>query len=152
MMKGTIVGLLNHVGITVSNLERSIEFYVGLGFGSPPADWIFTIEGEWLSRLVSEQDAVIRVAFLPMGDDSVLELLEYQSPTGEKHNEKPNRDVGAMHVALNVENVQDVYERLKDVVQFNSPPQIVGMGPWAGDKVVYLNDPDGTPVELVESV
>lgn len=145
------MNLLNHVGITVSNLERSIEFYTGLGFGQPPADWVFTIEGEWLSRLVAEQDAVIRVAFLPM-DDGVLELLEYQQPEGEKANTKPNRDVGAMHVALNVDDVDAIYEALKDRVSFNSPPQTVAMGPWAGNKVAYLSDPDGTPVELVENV
>ncbi len=145
------MSLLNHVGITVSNLERSIEFYTSLGFGQPPADWVFTIEGEWLSQLVAEEGAVIRVAFLPM-DDNVLELLEYRHPDGEKSNTRPNRDVGAMHVALNVDDVDAVYEKLKGTVSFNSPPQTVAMGPWAGNKVAYLSDPDGTPVELVENV
>ncbi|NHB84409.1 hypothetical protein G7085_06810 [Tessaracoccus sp. HDW20] len=74
------MGILNHVGITVSNLERSVEFYTRLGFGEPPAEWIFTIEGDWLSKLVQEEEAVIRVAFLPMDEGSVLELLEYQTP------------------------------------------------------------------------
>lgn len=145
------MGLLNHVGITVSNLERAIAFYTELGFGEPPSDWVFTIQGEWLAQLVAEPGAVIRVAFLPMGDE-VLELLEYQTPPGEQQNIKPNRDAGAMHVALNVADVQAVYDRLKATVEFNSPPQVVEMGPWAGNKVAYLNDPDGTPVELVESV
>ena len=145
------MGLLNHVGITVSNLERSIEFYTGLGFGEPPADWVFTIDGEWLSRLVAEEGAVIRVAFLPM-DDMVLELLEYQHPEGVKSNTRPNRDAGAMHVALNVDDVDATYEELKAKVLFNSPPQTVATGPWAGNKVAYLSDPDGTPVELVQNV
>lgn len=145
------MALLNHVGITVSNLERSIEFYTRLGFGEPPADRVFTIEGDWLSQLVAETDAIIRVAFLPM-DDGVLELLEYQQPEGEKTNTRPNRDAGAMHVALNVDDVDATYEELKDTVSFNSPPQTVATGPWAGNKVAYLSDPDGTPVELVENV
>lgn len=146
------MGILNHVGITVSNLERSIEFYTRLGFGKPPAEWVFTIEGEWLSKLVQEEDAVIRVAFLPMDEGSVLELLEYQTPQGRPTNDRPNRDAGAMHVALNVEDVEKLYGELKDTIEFNSEPQVVAMGPWAGNKVVYLNDPDGTPVELVENV
>lgn len=145
------MGLLNHVGITVSNLECSIDFYVGLGFGAPPEHWVFTIEGEWIARLVAEPGAVIRVAFLPM-DDLVLELLEYQSPEGEKTNTRPNRDAGAMHVALNVDDVDAIYERLKDRVSFNSPPQTVETGPWAGNKVAYFSDPDGTPVEFVQNV
>ena len=145
--------LLNHVGITVSNLERSIAFYTSLGLGEPPADWVFTIQGHWLSQLVQEEDAVIRVAFLPIDDGSVLELLEYQQPEGEKANTRPNRDVGAMHLALNVDNIDEAYQRLSAAgVAFNSEPQTVAMGPWAGNRVAYLSDPDGTPVELVMNV
>lgn len=147
------MALLNHVGITVSNLERSIEFYTRLGLGAPPADWIFTIEGDWLSRLVAEDDAVIRVAFLPMGEDSVLELLEYRHPEGAGTNTRPNRDAGAMHIAINVDDIDAVYASLSaEGIPFNSEPQTVAMGPWAGNRVAYLSDPDGTPVELVMDV
>lgn len=145
------MGTMNHVGLTVADLERSIEFYSGLmGLGEPPADWVFTIGGEWLSQMVAEEDATIRVAFLPM-DDIVLELLEYQHPEGAKTNDRPNRDAGAMHLAFNVDDVDAIYERLKDEVVFNSPPQTVPNGPWAGGRVVYLRDPDGTCLELVQS-
>lgn len=146
------MGLLNHIGVTVSNLERSIEFYTTLGIQQPPAEWVFPIRGEWLSKLVREQGAHIRVAFLPIEDGVVLELLEYQTPQGTKENAKPNRDAGAMHIALNVDDVDEVYNRLKGQIEFNSEPQTVEMGPWAGNRVVYLNDPDGTPVELVQNV
>lgn len=145
------MGILNHVGLTVANIERSVEFYSGLmGLGEPPQDWIFTIGGDWLAQMVAEEGAVARVAFLPM-DDIILELLEYQTPQGEKTNDRPNRDAGAMHLALNVDDVDATYERLKDKVVFNSPPQTVPNGPWAGGRVAYLRDPDGTSLELVQS-
>lgn len=48
--------------------------------------------------------------------------------------------------------VDEVYNRLKGEVEFNSEPQTVEMGPWARNRVVYLNDPDGTLVELVQNV
>lgn len=144
--------ILNHVGLTVSNIESSVEFYSGLlGLGAPPEDWVFVIGGEWLGKLVAEDAPVARVAFLPMDGDTVLELLEYQQPAGEKTNTRPNRDVGAMHLAINVDDVDAVYERLKGLVRFNSEPQTVPNGPWAGGRVAYLQDPDGTPVELVQS-
>lgn len=146
------MALLNHIGVTVSNLERSIEFYTKLGIQPPPEDWVFPIHGAWLSRLVEEEDAHIRVAFLPIEDGVLLELLEYKSPQGSATNTRPNRDAGAMHIALNVDDVDEVYGRLKDEVTFLSEPQTVEMGPWAGNRVVYLRDPDGTPVELVQSV
>ena len=146
------MGLLNHIGVNVSNLERSIDFYTRLGIQQPPAEWVFPIDGDWLSKLVREENAEIRVAFLPVNGDVVLELLEYQAPQGAKSNTKPNRDAGAMHIALNVDDVDEVYNRLKGEIEFNSEPQTVEMAPWAGNRVVYLNDPDGTPVELVQTV
>lgn len=119
------MGLLNHIGVTVSNLERSIDFYTRLGIQQPPAEWVFPIDGDWLSKLVREENAEIRVAFLPVNGDVVLELLEYQAPQGAKSNTKPNRDAGAMHIALNVDDVDEVYNRLKGEIEFNSEPQTV---------------------------
>ena len=58
-----------------------------------------------------------------------------------------------MHLALNVDNIDEAYQRLSAAgVPFNSEPQTVAMGPWAGNRVAYLSDPDGTPVELVMNV
>lgn len=145
------MGMLNHVGVTVSDIERSILFYTELmGLGQPREE-VFIISGDWLSQMVLEEDAAAKVAFLPM-DGVVLELLQYVQPVGEPTNTKPNRDAGAMHIALNVADLDATYERLKEKVAFNSPPQTVPTGPWAGSRVAYLRDPDGTPIELVQSI
>ncbi|MGC3955300.1 MAG: VOC family protein [Propionicimonas sp.] len=145
------MGMLNHVGLSVSNIERSIAFYTELmGLGEPRED-VFVISGEWLSQMVSEPDAAAKVAFLPI-DGIVFELLQYIQPVGEPENTRPNRDAGAMHIALNVDDLDATYQRLKDKVVFNSPPQTVPNGPWAGSRVAYLRDPDGTPIELVQSI
>ena len=80
-----------------------------------------------------------------------VEIVARQ-PQGEQSNSRPNRDVGAMHVALNVDDIDAVYADLKDSLAFNSEPQTVATGPWAGNRVAYLSDPDGTPVELVMDV
>ncbi len=147
------MAILNHVGLTVANLEQSIEFYSKIvGFDAPPEEWVFTIEGEWLSKMVKQEEAVAKVAFLPISDGVVLELLEYQNAGRETENTRPNRDAGAMHVAITVPDTWAFYEKFKEQVSFNSEPQVVPSGPWAGNIVAYLTDPDGTSVEIVENV
>ena len=51
-----------------------------------------------------------------------------------------------MHLALVVENLMDMYERLvREGVKFNTPPLNLGQG-----IIVYMRDPDGNTVELME--
>jgi glyoxylase I family protein len=142
----------NHVGITVSNLERSIDFYTRiLGLDVPPEGWNFSIEGDWLGRMVGSEDPEIRIAFIPL-DHGILELLEYQRPTdGLQSATLRNWDVGAMHVCLNINDLAGFYRDNKDTVNFTSEPQVVKGGPWQGGLVVYLHDPDGISVELADT-
>jgi len=82
----------------------------------------------------------------------ILELLEYKQPaTGSQSSSLQNWDVGSAHLAINVVGLQEFYEAKKDVVEFLSEPQLVEGGPWPGALVVYLRDPDGIPVELVDA-
>lgn len=142
----------NHMGITVSNLEKSLAFYCDtLGLPKPPEGHVFPVQGQWLSRLVGANEARLNVAFVPLGE-GVLELLEYVSPNdGKSSASLENWDTGAAHLAINKTNLRDFYEENKDVLDFFAEPQVVEGGPWAGTLVAYLRDPDGISVELVES-
>lgn len=142
----------NHMGLTVSSLERSLHFYCGeLGLPRPPEGHVFPIEGQWLGELVGADDPRIQVAFVPL-DHGILELLEYQRPgTGKSEASLRNWDVGSAHLALNVIGLAAFYEERKDRLPFLSAPQVVESGPWGGGLVVYLRDPDGNPVELVDA-
>ncbi|WP_316309869.1 VOC family protein [Clavibacter michiganensis] len=142
----------NHMGLTVTNLERSIALYCdALGLPHPPEGHIFHIEGEWLGNLVGADDPRIRVAFVPL-DHGVLELLEYERPgDGRDAASLQNWDTGSAHLALNVAGLQSFYDRNKEALDFLSAPQMVPNGPWGGGLVVYLRDPDGNPVELVDA-
>ena len=56
-----------------------------------------------------------------------------------------------MHVCLNINDLAGFYRDNKDTVNFTSEPQVVKGGPWQGGLVVYLHDPDGISVELVDT-
>jgi catechol 2,3-dioxygenase-like lactoylglutathione lyase family enzyme len=58
---------------------------------------------------------------------------------------------GTSHICLFVEDLDSLYERLHDQgVEFISRPQTSESGRYAGGRVVYLKDPDGIRVELLE--
>ena len=55
-------------------------------------------------------------------------------------------DGGVIHVALIVDDLMELYERLKgEGVTFNSQPYNLG-----GGLIVYMRDPDGVTLELMQ--
>ena len=78
---------------------------------------------------------------------------EYQQPgDGKTTASLANWDAGSAHLALNIADLASFYERTRDELPYLSAPQQVEGGPWAGGLVVYLRDPDGNSVELVDAV
>lgn len=146
-----MISRFNHMGITVSDIDVSLEFYCGaLGLPKPPEGHVFTIDGPWLGELVGAGDPEIRVAFIPL-DHGILELLQYRRPSNGKQNASlQNWDVGSAHLAVNMVGLLDFYEKKRDELPFLSAPQVVAQGPWTGGYVVYLRDPDGNSVEIVD--
>jgi catechol 2,3-dioxygenase-like lactoylglutathione lyase family enzyme len=144
---------IHHVGITVRDLDASIDFYhglIGLQFAVPPTGWF---EGDDLARGLGLQAPVsLRVALFEVGDGSTwFEILQYASPPSTARVAPPQSEIGAAHVAFHVTDIQAEYERLRGLgVRFNSAVNIVDTGPLAGWRWVYFRDPDEHTIELVE--
>jgi len=70
-----------------------------------------------------------------------------------KIKQKKDRDfftIGASHFALTVDDLEKTYDYLiKNGVKFTAPPQ---QTPDGFAKVTFCEDPDGTPIELVEVI
>jgi catechol 2,3-dioxygenase-like lactoylglutathione lyase family enzyme len=143
-------GRPHHIGLTVADLERSIDFYVTwLGFEPPQR--VGSVAGDWISQVTGFPDTSLRIAFLTNGS-MLLELLEYVSPKGRQSMDATTADVGSAHIAVEVADIEAHFTDMTAAsVEFMSPPQLITSGAWQGRKIVYLRDPDGAVVELIQT-
>ena len=139
----------DHIGFTVSNLERSLAFWQGvLGFElSHRAHQT----GDLAREITGVSGAEISIAVLK-GPGHKIELLEYHAPPERKqHIDLRPCDVGSVHVALTVDNLDAVLERIAvSGWKAAGSPQTLESGPNAGKRVVYVRDPDGTTIEFMQ--
>ncbi|KJS81474.1 MAG: methylmalonyl-CoA epimerase [Peptococcaceae bacterium BICA1-8] len=91
---------IDHIGIAVKNLEESLSFYTD----------VLGLKCQGI-ELVEEQK--VKVAFLPCGE-SELELLESTSPEGPIARFIEKNGEGIQHIALQVENIEEALEYLKE--------------------------------------
>jgi catechol 2,3-dioxygenase-like lactoylglutathione lyase family enzyme len=138
-----VVGI-HHIGIPVRSIERSLAWYAEL-FGFDP-DFVEISEGPETSQTVQLEDVRLRFAFLPV-TGAILEFLEYEHPRGRDF-ELRNCDVGAIHVCLEVDDIERVYEALRGRgVEFSIGPTTLH-GAVEGHRCCYFRDPDGIQLEL----
>jgi lactoylglutathione lyase len=140
-----------HAGITVSDLDRSLEFYVGtLGL---ELLWRRLYEEREIARIVGVPEATaFDIAMLRVpGSDLEVELLEYKGVERQDASSRPC-DYGAGHFAFFVEDIDGLYTDLAARgVRFRSDgPVEMSTGPNRGAKSLYSLDPDGYVVEFTE--
>ena len=140
---------LDHVGFTVSSLERSIPFYTLL-LGEEPFLRLLWEGEEFVGRIVGYPGVKLEGAFWQLPGGSVLELLQYHDPEpGRVDMETYN--VGSAHLGLVTEDIHADVERLRKHVQFRNPgPVEIPSGPAKGGFALYMRDPDGITIELIQ--
>jgi catechol 2,3-dioxygenase-like lactoylglutathione lyase family enzyme len=136
---------IQHVGVPVSNLERSMEFYEKV-FGVK-AEIVAAADHPRVAAAVGIENAVLKVAFLWVGN-TYLELLEYTNPIG-RPNDRRNCDIGAVHVAFEVDDVWAAWEELRaNGVDLGPDPWVLEGGELEGCTFAYFKDPDGIQLEF----
>ena len=136
--------------MSVSNLERSLAFWRDvLGF---ELSHTAHQTGEMAKQITGVAGAELKLAVVKAPGGHKIELLEYLAPTDRKKNVHLRPcDVGHVHVALNVGNLEAVLERIAaSGWKAAGEPQTLKSGPNAGKRVVYVRDPDGSTIELME--
>ncbi len=142
-----------HAGITVSNLTSAIDFYRdGLGL-------------ELRHRQVQENDytaemlgypacrieiAQMRAASTAEASGHLIELIAFEEPSPIV-DPGPMHRVGTVHVALCVDHIDDTAQRaVHHGATLVSEVLAITAGINQGGKVVWLRDPDGVLIELVQ--
>lgn len=150
----TLARSIFHVGFVVRDLDASLRFYCeGLGLvlrHRQPQHNAYT------ASLVGYPDAALEIAQLRLGDAEpppsghVLELICYERPpSGPVDLERST--IGAGHLAFVVDDVFETAARLRSLgAQLINKPVRITEGINAGGWAVYLHDPDGVCLELLQ--
>lgn len=138
---------MEHAALSVSNLDRSIEFYCGV-LGMEHQRTIEATPEMGLGNIVGMPGAAARIAHLSSGT-MMLELFEYRIPRGEPiPANRRQADHGFIHIAFTSTDVRRDAEMLASRgVEFVGPPVEFRPGVW----VLYLYGPDREVCELRES-
>jgi len=145
----TVTGL-DHAGLTVADLERSLTFYEGLL--ELPLAGIALEESAEIAAIFGQPGARVRIADLMLPGGSILELLQYEHPA-EAPVDARHTQAGTAHIALGVRDLAAVNARLVaagvDVVS-DRPVTLQTGDAWNGVTVLYVRDPDRNVIELIE--
>lgn len=141
---------VHHFCITVSDMEKSLEFYrdklgmrekMNLKFDADPV--MMDLQGTEPKQ---------HLVMLSAGDVNV-ELIQYVQPKG-KPDPRKTCDFGPSHVCFRVDDINRAYKEMKakGVDTFHRPPDFIDEsgGPLSGYGYVYFRGPDNEIVEFME--
>ncbi len=138
----------HHSAVVVSSLDDSIDFYRDL-FGGEVETVMRDVGGEETAELHGLAEARFDLAFLRFGW-ARLEIFEFHEPVSERTDGLKANDIGASHIAFEVEDVPGAYEFLRNRgVVFSRPPLSISTGQAAGYTLAFCADPDGNRIELI---
>lgn len=144
-----------HIGLTVTDLDRSIKFYrdiLGLSYKG-----YMYMEGESTDKLFNGKDLSVKVCYLSSkeGDGYPdVELINFER--GQVKKDSPSLfKTSISELCFEVEDIEKFYNYLVDSdVKVMSEPQVFDSSKYGfgKSKAIYFYDPDGNILEAIESV
>lgn len=145
------LGDIHHLGLTVTDIERSIAFYRDT-LGMTLVRRRPRVDNEYVALQTGIAGVVLSVASFKVSPESAqsLEVVQYVNRAGPRAETATNR-AGNSHLCLTVDDLLACHAELKARgVRFKSEPVTIDAGPNAGGLVVYFYDPDGYVLELFQ--
>src|SRR6266850_433223 len=146
-----IVKSVEAVGMTVSDMDRSIEFFSKvLSFEKVSEVEVAGIEYEQLQGVFG---ARMRITRMKLGDE-FIELMEYLAPPGRPIPvDSRGNDRWFQHVAIVVSDMDKAYQHLRahKIRHASTGPQTIPASnkAAAGIRALYFKDPDGHNLEII---
>src|SRR6516164_2291084 len=140
------------VGMTVHDMERSVEFYSKVLSFEKVSD--VEVAGTEHERLTGVFGLRMRVVRMKLGEE-FLDLTEFLAPRGRPMPlDSRSNDRWFQHVAITVRDMDEAYRQLRKhkVAHASSGPQ--RLPDWnkeaGGIKAFYFRDPDGHYLEILQ--
>jgi len=135
---------MDHVGISVRDMQKAIRFYRDIVGMEKVFDREFDAP---LAKITGIDGARARVVHMKLGD-AVVELFDYQFPKGRELRRDPiQADFGLTHIGFRVENFQETYRHLREKgVKFMGDPVEIRPGVW----VAYFKGAENEVCEMRE--
>ena len=146
------VAAVEAVGMTVSDLDRSVDFYeTVLSFEKVSEA---EVSGNRYAHLQGVFGLRMRVARLQLGDETI-ELTEYLTPKGRPYPvDSKSNDGWFQHIAIIVADMERAYGRLHEHKVEHVSPNPQRLPDWnpnaGGIEAFYFKDPDGRVLEVLE--
>lgn len=122
---------VHHIAVICSDYQRSLDFYTQvLGF-----------------RILAEHYRKERQSYktdLALGDEYVIELFSFPSPPRRVTHPEAT---GLRHLAFEVENLEG---EVRELNRLGIAHEEVRTDEFTGKRFLFLQDPDGLPIELYE--
>jgi catechol 2,3-dioxygenase-like lactoylglutathione lyase family enzyme len=139
---------IQHVAISVSDIERSIAFYTEVFGMELLGGGIFPFEGPLFEQVMALEGARGRLCMLKRGTFCV-EVFEFHRPTPKAQDPNyPVADRGITHFCVTVDDIDKTYAEMTAAgVPFHCPVLTF----QSGIRATYGRDPDGNVFELIEA-
>ena len=140
-----IIGL-HHAGFVVEDLEKAVAFYrdvVGLEVRSR-----YERIGPGIEHVIGYEGTHLNIAHMgAAGGTHTLELIQYLNPPPDARSSEERSVLGATHLAIQVDDIEESFARLVagGARRLNPPIELA-----PGRTACYLQDPDGNWLELIQ--
>ncbi len=147
----SIVKSVDAVGMTVSDMDRSVEFFSKILSFEKVSD--VEAAGSEYERLQGVFGARMRVVRMKLGDE-FIDLTEYLAPQGRPMPvDSRSNDLWFQHIAIVVSDMDEAYRQLRShkVRHASTGPQTIPATnkAAAGIRAFYFKDPDGHNLEII---